>query len=391
MNSIERREGRYQRRRAEREARRRERAELYNFERVAYLESLYQAMKDARRGVFWKASVQRYNMNFLRNILRTAKELQAGVDVRKGFIKFDIIERGKKRHIQSVHFSERVVQRSLCVNALKPQIMPGLICDNGASLENKGIHFALNRLKAHLVRHYRKYGAEGYVVLVDFKGYYPNIQHAHLHELYKKKFGEDQKLVDLTMLFVHAFGEQGLGLGSEKCQIAALYYSSANDHYAKEVLRCKFYGRYMDDSYFICESKERAHEVLAAMTARYEAIGITPHPHKTAIVKLSRGFSFLKTKFSLDPNTGRVILRPSRTSIARQRRKLKKFKKYHDAGEMDMDSIRNAYMSWRGYIKHTKAGLAIKNMDDLYKRLFGVSPLHKVENHKEDKSNGKAD
>jgi len=378
MNSSERREGRYRRRKAEREAKRLERVRLYGFERVAHSDSLYKAMKEARRGVFWKASVQRYNMNFLRNILKTAKELQAGADVRKGFINFDIIERGKHRHIQSVHFSERVVQRSLCVNALKPQITPSLIYDNGASLENKGIHFAMNRLKTHLSRHYRKHGAEGYVLLIDFKGYYPNIRHDYLLKIYTDKFGEDKRLVDLSMLFVYAFGEQGLGLGSEKCQIAALYYSSANDHYAKEVIHCPHYGRYMDDSNFICESKEQAQEFLAAMTKRYEAIGIIAHPRKTAIVKLSRGFTFLKTHFSLDPETGRVILRPARVGATRQRRKLKKFKKLYDLGEMDLHSIRNSYMSWRGYIKHTQAGRTMKSMDDLYKRLFGMSPLIKL-------------
>ena len=380
MNSSERREGRYQRRKSKREARRLELVKRSCFESVAHPDSLYQAMKDARRGVFWKASVQRYNMNYLRNILKTAKELRIGADVRRGFINFDIVERGKTRHIQSVHFFERVVQRSLCVNALKPQIIPGLIHDNGASLDKKGIHFALKRLKTHLVRHYRQHGAEGYVLLIDFKGYYPNIRHEHLLKIYNEKFGEDPKLVELAMLFVYAFGEQGLGLGSEKCQIAALYYSSANDHYVKEILKCKFYGRYMDDSYFICESKERAQEVFEAMKKRYEAIGITPHPDKTAIVKLSRGFTFLKTHFSLDPETGRVILRPSRSSAVRQRRKLKKFKKLFDAGDMQMGSIRNAYMSWRGYIKHTKAGRTIRNMDALYKRLFGVSPLIKIPN-----------
>ena len=378
MNSQERKEAHYQRRKAKREARRNSLMAQYNFERVAHPDNLYKAMTEARKGVYWKSSVQRYNMNFLRNILRTTKDLHAERDVRKGFIDFDLIERGKQRHIQSVHFSERVVQRSLCSNALKPLLTRTFIYDNGASLENKGIHFAIKRLKTHLSQHYRKHGIEGYVLLVDFKGYYPNILHEPIHNIYTRAFGEDEKLVDLAMSFAYAFGEQGLGLGSETCQIAALSYSNANDHYAKEILRCKYYGRYMDDSYFICESKERAQQILEAMTSRYQMLGITPHPHKTAIVKLTRGFTFLKTHFSLDSETGRIILRPGRQSTVRQRKKLKKFKKFLDAGEMTMQDIRSAYMSWRGYIKHTNAGRTIHNMDALYYRLFGISPLVKI-------------
>lgn len=378
MNSQERREARYQRRKTKREERRLAMVERYNFERVANPDRLYKAMKEARRGVYWKASVQRYNMNYLRNILRATKDLQAGNDVRKGFIEFDIVERGKPRHIRSVHFAERVVQRSLCANALKPQLTRSLIYDNGASLEDKGIHFAINRLKAHLSRLYKEHGCEGYILLVDFKGYYDNIQHEPIRDIYAGAFGEDEKLLGLSMLFIQAFGDHGLGLGSEVCQIAAISYSSANDHYAKEVLRCSYYGRYMDDSYFICESKEQAQQFLNAMRAKYAELGITASPRKTAIVKLTHGFKFLKTHFSLEPDSGQVVLRPSREAITRQRRKLKKLKNIYEAGKMTMAEVRGAHMSWRGYIMHTSAGKTVQNMDALYERLFGISPLVKL-------------
>lgn len=68
------------------------------------------------------------------------------------------------RHIRSIHISERVVQRTLCDKVINPTLKPSFIYDNGASTENKGIDFALNRLSCHLQRHYRKYGREGYVL-----------------------------------------------------------------------------------------------------------------------------------------------------------------------------------------------------------------------------------
>jgi len=178
------------------------------------------------------------------------------------------------------------------------------------------------------------------------------------------------------MQFIYAFGETGLGLGSEASQISAVVYSSANDHHVKEVLRCKYYGRYMDDSYFICESKEHAEAILAVMLGKYAETGIQTSPKKTNIVKLTRGFTFLKTHFSLT-ETGRIVARPSRESAARQRRKLKKFKKFADAGQMGMAEIRNSYMSWRGYIAHLNSRRTVHNMDRLYIQLFGVSPLIK--------------
>ncbi|MBO4738813.1 MAG: hypothetical protein J5606_04545, partial [Bacteroidales bacterium] len=92
-------------------------------------------------------------------------------DIRRGFIEFDICERGKMRHIRSVHFSERVVQKSLCTNVLYPVLTNNLITDNGASQKGKGTHFATQRLIKYLHKYYRKYGNDGYVLSLDFKSY----------------------------------------------------------------------------------------------------------------------------------------------------------------------------------------------------------------------------
>lgn len=376
MTSFERKEARYQRRKAKREKRRLKMLETFNFDRVCSPDSLYRAAKKARRGVLWKASVQRYNMNLLRNTLKASKDLQAGADVRKGFIEFSLVERGKQRNIRSVHFAERVVQRSICENALIPLLTRNLIHDNGASIKKKGIDFALRRLKKHLVSHYRKHGKTGYVLCVDFKGYFDNILHEPMSEHNRHMFGEDERLYKLSMLFIYAFGDKGLGLGSETSQINAIAYPNSIDHYIKEVLRCKYYGRYMDDSYIICESKKQAKSIKAQLLAKYAEKGIVVNKRKTAIIKLSRGFSFLKTHFSLS-DTGSIIDRPCRESAARQRRKLKKFKNFLDAGVMTMAEIRNSYMSWRGFIGHKRAAKTIHSMDLLYKKLFGRWPTEK--------------
>ena len=156
VTSEERKERRYQRRKAAREAKRREKIGKYDdFERVASLNSLYEAATEAAKGVTWKASVQRYHASLLFNISNTRADLLAGKDIRRGFICFTICERGKLRNIKSVHFSERVVQKSFCTNVLYPTFTRGLIYDNGASQEGKGTHFALRRLKTHLRRHFR--------------------------------------------------------------------------------------------------------------------------------------------------------------------------------------------------------------------------------------------
>ena len=369
MTSAERKENRRIRRSVTREAKKQAAVgECDSLEKVADLNALMSASKKARSGITWKASVQRYLMNLLKNVADTHKKILSEEDVRRGFIKFDLIERGKLRHISSVHFSERVAQRSLCANALIPTLTRGLIYDNGASLKNKGITFALDRLSAHLQRHYRKHGNEGYVLLLDFSDYFGRIRHDVIKEILIQNF-KDKRLISLAMSFVYAFGEKGLGLGSETSQIFAVTYPSKIDHYIKEILKIKGYARYMDDSYLIHEDKDYLKQCLEDLKGKFAEVGIVLNPKKTRIVKLSKGFTFLKTQYFLT-DTGKVIRKACRESIVRQRRKLKKFKKFSDAGEMSFGHIYNSYMSWRGYIGHKDAHRTILSMDKLFKDFF---------------------
>ena len=359
-----------------RDEKRLERVETFTFERVIDPDSLYKSAKEARRGVMWKASVQRYWINILKNIFKTKKDLGSGKDIHRGFVKFVIRERGKVRNIRSVHFSERVVQKSLCTYGLIPYLLPPLITDNPASISGKGIRFSVERLKKHLIRHYRKHGTEGYALCVDFRKYFDSIKHDRLYEIYKKYFGHDEKLLNLSMQFIKTFGDRGIGLGSEISQISAVAYPNVVDHYIKEELGVKGYIRYMDDSLVIFDTKEDAQSVLNSLIKIYSAMGITPHPHKTQIVKLSRGFTYLKIKFSMT-ETGKIVMRPNRKSITRQRRKLKKFKKFFDDDKMTLAEIRNSYMSWRGHISKLSSFRTIQSMDGLFRDLYGVSPVEK--------------
>lgn len=146
MTSEERHEARYRRRKAERQRRRDARSEACgSFEQVFSYEHLYRAGRECCKGVGWKCSTQRYLGNFTANIARTHRELMDGTWKTKGFFAFDLMERGKLRHIRSVHIAERVVQRCLCDNALVPLFSAAFVYDNAASLKGKGIDFAMER------------------------------------------------------------------------------------------------------------------------------------------------------------------------------------------------------------------------------------------------------
>ena len=368
MNSEERREARRRRREEERARKKAARTEQCTLEEIADLNNLYRAARQAARGVSWKSSVQRYGIHALRNCVRARDDVLNGRSVCKGFVHFDIWERGKLRHISSVHFSERVVQKSLTQNALVPAIVPTLVTGNSANIKGRGTDYAVRRLKSQLVRHYRLHGSEGYVLLIDFSDFFARMRHDHVKGIVASAIG-DERVVALASSLIDSQGDVGLGLGSEPNQICAVAYPSVIDHYVEEMLGVEAYGRYMDDTYCLHESKEYLQVVKMLIEQKCDELGIVINAKKTQIVKLSRGFKFLKKRFSYGPN-GRIAVRPCRESITRERRKLKKLAKMYDEGSISYEQVLRSYMSWRGSMKKLDAHKTVLSMDALFARLF---------------------
>lgn len=367
MNSKERHELRYQRRKAKREAKRKQK--LLSFDTVFSYDNLYKSYVRCRRNVGWKASTQKYIVQAPLNVYQTRQKLLKGKFKSSGFYEFDLFERGKKRHIRSVKIEERVVQRCLCDHALVPVIENTFVYDNGASIKNKGYHFAMNRMKRHLQYHYRKYGNEGYILLFDFHHFFDNVSHEHVKKIIADHF-DDQRIVDLTYHFIDNFGDVGLGLGSQISQTLALASCNKLDHVIKEKLQVKCYGRYMDDGYLIHPDKEYLKKCLQVIKELCNELGIILNEKKTQIVKLSHGFTWLKGRFYLTP-TGKVIKKIYKRSVTRERRKLKKLKKFCDSGKVTVNDVWCAFQSWRAYALHFNAYHTIQNMEILYNQLYG--------------------
>lgn len=289
-----------------------------------------------------------------------------------GFTCFKIHERGKIRQIKSVKIAERTVQKCLVTYALRPIIEPRLMYDSSSSIKNKGTDFAIKRLRQHLAYHYRKHGLSGGILLMDYSKYFDSIDHdILLKEL--KKVVLDDRLFCLTKYFIDQFdGNKGLGLGSEVSQICAVFYVNQLDHYIKENLYIHGYGRYMDDSYIICDNiyylKFCKHKIEEYSQKKLK---LKLNPKMTRIVKFKNGhFSYLKKRFHFS-NTGKIVMRLDRSNSARYRRKLKRIYKHSQTHNVNMNSIKQGYDSWRSYALKCNSYKTINNMDSLYNQLFG--------------------
>lgn len=300
--------------------------------------------------------------NLCINTYEIYEKLQNGTWKSRGFTKFRLSERGKVRLIQSVHISERCIQRTLCDKYLVPLLQRSLIADNGASIKGKGTRFAMERLEMHLKEHQRRYGDEGYILLYDFTNYFGSIPHDKLFELVDPKI-PDERIRNLYHQLVDAFDE-GLGLGSQVSQISAVYFANLIDHTFKDELGVRKYARYMDDGYIISDSMKELREYEKVLYELCEKLGIIINPRKIRICKLTHGFTFLKRRYRI--KNGKITVKLSQSSFNAVRRRLKKMKEKN----LPNREVWKSYNSWRGTTKGFANYNRVRKIDKYYNNMF---------------------
>ena len=87
-------------------------------------------------------------------------------------------------------------------------------------------------------------------------------------------------------------GNVGIPIGNQTSQLFALLYLDGLDHFVKEKLGIKYYGRYMDDFFLIHHDKAYLQECRKQIEAFVQARGLSLNA-KTNIFPLKHGVDFL--------------------------------------------------------------------------------------------------
>ena len=338
------------------------------------LQTLNECAYECTRQSRWKETTQRYLSNLLVKNLELQKEVLIGTYKVSPTVDFILNERGHIRQIEAPVVRDRIVQKTLMKHVLTPSLRPYLIYDNYASLTQRGTAFARKRFEVLMHKYMRKHGTDGYILLIDVKKYFNNIDHEVLKKLIAPRIADQlQDVIDLIhyMIDTSSKTDKGLNLGSECPQIFAVYYLNPIDQFVKVVKGVKYYGRYMDDIFVIGQSKAELASLLGEISEQLALLRLEINHDKTHIVKLSHGFTWLQIKYNIT-KTGKLLKRMSHGKVVRERRRLKAFRRMMDLGQMTESGIWEAYQSWRGTVvrDHNACHQTIINIDRLYTSLF---------------------
>ena len=360
------------------------------------------------KGSTFKYSTQWYEMNHLRQTAHLQQELMNGTYKPTPGRKFKFSERGKTRYITSNCMDDKTVNHVLCDKVLMPAVKPHLCYDNGASQKGKGVSFARKRLEIHLHEYFARYGNTGSILLMDFSGYYANIDHRKCKRILNQLIHPDQLTQTLIDRIFETFeldvsylpdGEieilyhtkvnpmmnmdvpeelltgtkmlkKGVDIGNQLSQIIGIAFPYLIDNYIKIVCGMKFSGRYTDDSYVIYPSKAVLKQVLNVVMKIADDLGLIINRSKTRICDVSSFFRYMQVGYKL-LDTGRLVRKINPKSITRERRKLKAYRRLLDDHRIDYPTVENSFKSWIASHYKLMSHRQVWNMANLYYDLFG--------------------
>ncbi|MCR5588003.1 MAG: RNA-directed DNA polymerase [Bacteroidales bacterium] len=177
---------------------------------------------------------------------------------------YEIVERGKLRHIQAIPLRDRIALNAL-MNEIERRLLPSFITDTGSSIKGRGGLFIHRRVQKAM----RENNRLRWFYKADIRKYYESIDQELLVAIIHKKFREAQVqaiLEDCVRML-----PKGISIGLRSSQtFGNLLLSMYLDHVIKDGLGVKYYWRYCDDivigaedSHTLTPIIKRVHECAA--------------------------------------------------------------------------------------------------------------------------------
>jgi len=294
---------------------------------LSLTEDLFQAYFDARKHKRNTRNALRFEMNFETELFRLREEITNrtyAISKSTCFISFYPV----KREIFAGHFRDRIVHH-LLFNYLNPLCERLFLYDSYSCRCGKGTSLGVKRAE-HFIRSCSKnYTQNCFILKLDIAGYFMNIDK---HILFKKiqdimqrfkseiEFDQDMVLWLLEKVIFHdpteycvmkgkredwvglpkskslffSGANRGLPIGNLTSQLFGNIYLNDLDHFVRHKLKCRYYGRYVDDILIVHSNKEFLKSIISVADGYLkDHLTLTLHPKKIYLQDCWKGVIFL--------------------------------------------------------------------------------------------------
>ena len=316
----------------------------YLYEKIYALDNLKLAHKNARKGKGWYQEVQQIDKDEEAYLIQLQEMLinkTYKTSEYETFLKTDGI---KEREIYKLpYFPDRICQWAI-LQVIEPFIIKALTDDTFSAIPGRGIHDAFYKVKRVVQSDIPNCQ---YCLKLDVKKYYPSIDHNVLKMKFRRLFKDPDLLWLLDEIISSTPGETGIPIGNYLSQYAGNFYLSDFDHWIKEVMRVKYYFRYMDDIVIFGQTKEELHQLRRQIAAYLQVnLKLTIKENWQIFPTYIRGVDFVGYRVFLNY----VLLRKS-TCKAFKSKMLKIKRKVMRGVEMNFSEWCGIY-SYKGWLLH---------------------------------------
>lgn len=303
--------------------------------RQQLLLDLYQAYYDAKRHKSNRSYVRKWEANLKYNMEDLCDDLYSRC-YKPLPSKCFIVDYPKKREIFAAVFRDRIVHH-LYFNYTNQLFERTFIQDTYSCIKGRGTHYGIGRIRDFCRRESNNWQRPCYVMHLDIRGYFMHIVRERLleiaikslrkmatHRCGEKTWGDvlDMDLVEwLTEIIVmldpkenciicgepedwvgldpaksmlHLEKGLGLPIGNLTSQLFSNVYLNVFDQYMKRELKCRYYGRYVDDAAVISADKEWLLSIVPSIRDfLHLELGLDLHLGKLELSEVHRGVEIL--------------------------------------------------------------------------------------------------
>jgi len=328
------------------------------YEKICSLDNLTQAHYKARRGKAHYKEVKMVNANTQYYIEKLRDSLLSKTYRTSEYVIFNIKDKGKEREIYKLpYYPDRICQWAIMLQ-IEDIFVRSFIYDTYASIPNRGIHMALNRLQ----RFISDRRGTRYCLKFDIKKYFPSIDHDILRLMLEKQFKDNDLLWLLNEIIDST--NHGLPIGNYLSQYLSNFYLSEFDHWMKT--KCRYYLRYMDDIVILNDNKQIL-RTIKRFASDYlgDILKLEIKNNWQIFPTGKRGIDFVGYRVFGDYTLlrKRIAKNIKKKCIEIQKR---------DIGERD----RNSIMSYYGWLKHCDSyRFRNKHTDPVIRRINNEIPI----------------